>query len=105
MKNDSFFKVRKNRNRPALKSVVYETPKKKPLRTLIARAMEIRNHLDGVRPLYNELDQIVLALSTVRPEKLEKWGVAVVDNFEAKNTQFKTTAISRFSIEFKGGRR
>lgn len=76
-----------------------------PMRFGMLPTVAIRFHrTDVVKPFYNELDQITLSLSTVKPEKLQRWGAVIVDNFEAKNTQFKTTAISRFTIEFKGGR-
>lgn len=100
----TIFKVRKSRNRPALKSVVYAKPKRKTIREMVARAAEIKNHIDAVKPLYGELDEITLALATLKPEKLELWGVAIVDNFRSQNTSFKTIGISRYSLQFRGGR-
>lgn len=103
MKFDSIFKVRKSRKaRPPLvkpKSRVYEEPKPKKLSKMVERARAITQQLDEVKPLYHELDEIVAALVAAK-EGLSRYGVAIKDNFEVKNTQFKTVAMRRYDIEW-----
>lgn len=66
---------------------------------LVKRAQEIQAQLDTVKPLYSELDEITQALVAVRTG-LAKYGVTVVDNFEAKNTVFKATGVKRFELRW-----
>ncbi len=95
------FKIRKSRKQPKINpSPVYELPKKKTIRKLVERARAINDQLSEVKPLYNELDQITLALSQVG-EELPQYGVILVDNFSGTNTQFKkVTSFRRFELKW-----
>lgn len=98
---DDIFKVRKGRSIPRLGSRVYKV-KEKDIQKLVKRAQAITAQLSEVKPLYHELDEITQALMTVR-EALERknYGVAIIDNFESKNTCFKTVGIARYSLQWK----
>lgn len=93
------FKVR-NRKGPKLKqpSRVYAKPK--DVKKLVKRARLIQLQLAEVKPLYGELEEITMALLQVK-DKLAKHGVAIVDKFADKNTQFKTVAITRYELAIK----
>ncbi len=94
------FKIRKSRKAPKIgPSNVYELPGKKNVKKLVERARAISEQLDEVKPLYNELDQITLALSMVK-DLLPKHGVTMVDNFSEKNTQFKVASFRRFELKW-----
>ncbi len=115
------FKIRQNRDRAKVadpfkvrlqsktttiryRSAVYEPPKNpKEIGVLVARARSIRQQLDEVKPLYNELDQITLALMNAQ-EALRRhgkqFGVELVDNFAEKNTAFRVAAIRRFELKW-----
>jgi hypothetical protein len=98
--SDDIFKIRKGRKRPKIgPSNVYELPNDKNVKKLVERARAISAQLDEVKPLYNELDQITLALAMVK-DKLPKHGVTMVDNFSAKNTQFKVASFRRFELRW-----
>lgn len=86
---------------PELKSRVYKKPKSGDIKTLAKRARAIMKQLDEVKPLYRELDEITLALFGVG-DKLRDFGLVVVDNFEEKNTMFKTSAFKRFDLKWTG---
>lgn len=99
------FQVRRARTQPSIqKPDVYGKPTPKNIAKLVARAKAISRQLDEVKPLYNELDQITFALNAVK-ERLATYGVAVVDNFEAKNTMFKTVGMRRYDLKwtYRGG--
>lgn len=98
--SDEIFKIRKSRKQPKVgPSNVYEIPNDKNVKKLVKRARAISAQLDEVKPLYNELDQITLALAMVK-DKLPKHGVTMVDNFSAKNTQFKVASFRRFELRW-----
>lgn len=101
MKRD-IFKIKKSSLGPRItrnNGSIYKI-KVKDIDKLIDRAKRINKQLSEVKPLYSELEEITMALLTVR-DHLERRGVAVVDNFENKNTQFKTVAISRYLLQWK----
>lgn len=72
---------------------------KKQIGRLVERAKWIRMQLDEVKPLYKELDAIVLALVPME-EELGKYGVILVDNFLEKNTCFKVASVNRYQLEW-----
>ena len=96
------FKTRKTnwRTFPPLHSKVYQPPTPRTVAKMIERAKIISRHLDEVKPLYQELDEITLALANVRNTLHPKHGVVIVDNFKEKNTRFKTVGIRRFEIKW-----
>ncbi len=111
MKKDPF-KIRKSHKLPKLSDSPNKGPykikiKEKDLSKMLVRAEKIQLQLDQVRPLYRELDEITSALfnaslaSTKMRAFLEKKGVALIDNFADKNTQFKTVAIKRYELRWR----
>ena len=77
-------------------------PKPRDMRYLIERAKEIEEELSGVRPLYNEMDQIVNQIldHCKNGMDLSSYGVNLIDQFENKGTCFKTVAFSRWKLEW-----
>ena len=96
------FKTRKTNGRsfPPLQSKVYQAPTPKTVSKMVERARAITRQLDEVKPLYQELDEITLALTNVRHALHPKHGIVIVDNFKERNTQFKTVGIRRFEIKW-----
>lgn len=97
------------KSRPKLKkkpkaSKVYKKASDKEIGKLVKRAFLISKQLDEVKPLYHELDEITQALLNVQALKkdgaLEKYGVAIVDQFNEKNTVFRTVGIKRFQLNW-----
>lgn len=71
---------------------------KKPNTKMLAiRAKEIKKHLDRVKPLYKELDEIT-DFFIEHKENLTKYGIAIQDNFESANTAWKSTPMRRFEL-------
>lgn len=100
MSDKDIFKIRKGRKRPKVgDSNVYELPGKKSIRKLVERAHAISMQLDEVKPLYNELDQITLALAQVQ-DQLPEHGVTMVDNFSDRNSNFKVASFRRFELKW-----
>lgn len=106
-KKDPFFKIKQ---RPGIrtpiraKSKVYKKASDKDVGRLVKRAYAISKQLDEVKPLYGELDEITHALLNVQALKkngaLEKYGVAIVDQYAEKNTAFRTVGIQRFKLNW-----
>lgn len=73
------------------------------MKRLIQRAVEIQAILDQVKPLYKELDEIVVALANrgFRAGKHNGAVVVLVDNFDGKNTCFRATGVKRFELSIK----
>lgn len=101
------FKVRLRSKTTTIRyrSAVYEAPKSAAeIGKLVHRARSIRQQLDEVKPLYNELDEITLALmnaqETLRKHGM-KFGVELIDNFAEKNTAFRVARINRFELKWK----
>lgn len=86
------------------KTVDYNTLSR--LGEVVNRIAEIRNQLDAVKPLYEELDVLTLELQTISgsPSSTPKYQtnttpvmyVSVVDNFLDRNTVFRPTGVRRF---------
>lgn len=73
-------------------------------RKLLDRAVEIQAILNQVKPLYNELDEIIAELVRVgfkREAFFSGYELILVDNFEKKNTVFKATGIRRFDLKIE----
>lgn len=83
------------------KTVDYNT-----LSKLVNRIAQIRDQLDAVKPLYEELDELTLELHTISgaSSSTPKYQtnttpvkyVSVVDNFMDRNTVFRPTGVRRF---------
>lgn len=72
-------------------------------RSLKKRAAEIVRILDNCKPLYKELDEITTYLveSEVVEFKIDGRRYLIVDNFAAKNTQFKASFMRRYEVKAK----
>lgn len=71
---------------------------------IIQRLMELKVILEGVKPLYNEMDELIMALSDNEPDgHLTQINndtfVVLIDNFKYKNVSFKVAAVRRFEFE------
>lgn len=72
--------------------------------TKLRRLLEIKSQLEGIKPLYEEIDAINMELSeTMAPgtivvdsnlDTVHKF----VDNFATKNTAFKVASVRRFDV-------
>lgn len=76
-------------------------PKKPKTMDLFIRAIEIKQQLDAMKPLYDELDKITMQIleSGRTIGETTKATVILVDNFEDKNCVFKPAAIRRFELK------
>jgi hypothetical protein len=66
----------------------------------LARAAAIKAQLESMKPLYDELDAIVVRVSK-HIQKVHNVGntvFTIVDNFEAKNTVFRPCGVKRFEL-------
>lgn len=103
----NIFKVRLQSKTTTVRgrSAVYAPPKSaSEIGKLVNRARSIRQQLDEVKPLYNELDQITLALMNAQAivrKHGDRFGVELVDNFADKNTAFRVAAIRRFELKWR----
>jgi hypothetical protein len=61
------------------------------------RAREIALALARVKPLYQELDELTELFIDAKAN-LSKYGLAIQDNFETKNTAWKSTPMRRFEL-------
>lgn len=74
------------------------------LKNLVTRASEIQQILEQVKPLYAELDAITMELamhSEGKPFTSAGRQVIIEDNFESKNSSWKSVAIRRFVLKIK----
>ena len=105
-KKPSPFKVKSSRRssaaRPAAPSREKASSTPSFTEAYIKRAKYLIARLDDVKLLYNELERITLALVDVPSSELAQYGVAIVDNYEAKNVQFKTVAMRRYELKWLG---
>jgi hypothetical protein len=76
---------------------------KQATKKLIERALKIQQSLEQNKPLYQELDEIVLKLANegFTSDKFENVEVEIVDNFASKNTCFKVAGVKRFELKVK----
>ncbi len=76
---------------------------KQATRKLIERALKIQQKLEENKPLYKELDEIVLNLASqgFSHDTLENLEIELVDNFADKNTCFKVAGVKRFDLKVK----
>ena len=72
----------------------------------LQRVLEIKQTLDSVKPLYEELEQITLSLLTDAASihgynHLQGFGhvFTIVDNFQEKNTVYRPAAVKRFELK------
>lgn len=74
---------------------------KKQIEAMAKRAAEVLAQLESMKPLYNELDKLTQDLmeSGATGTDLGKLKLVLVDNFETKNTVFKTTSIKRYELK------
>jgi hypothetical protein len=86
------FKLRKSRNGNDMKY--------KEIKDLLSRAVEIHNTLAGVKPMYKELDDIILLLRLSGTTHFCAGGynLTIVDNFAESNVSFKVAAIRQYDI-------
>lgn len=66
-------------------------------RKLAERIKEIKFEMERIKPLYSELDELTDMLVGL-DLNLSKYGIAIQDNFESKNTAWKSTAMRRFEL-------
>lgn len=72
----------------------------KKIKALAKQAAEVMEKLDSMKPLYNELDQLVNALMEAGLEPgQDHYGLTLIDNFAAKNTVFRTTSVKRYELK------
>jgi hypothetical protein len=68
----------------------------------LMRAAEIKRQLDFAKPMYEELDAIVVRVNAAmgKSKTMEVGGTVftVVDNFESKNTVFRPCGVKRFEL-------
>lgn len=97
----------KTRAKIKRKQAVVKT-KKRPVddseikkKDLIKRALELLVLLEQNKVLYKEMDQITLELLEmgVMQGSYGKQQIALIDNFEDKNTAFRVARIKRFEIK------
>lgn len=76
--------------------------KRKSVKSLVKRAIEIQTELEKVKPLYSELDQIIQTLveREVSEYALGPIKVRLIDNFEKKNSCFRAVAIKRYELKY-----
>lgn len=67
----------------------------------LKRLLEIRAQLEANKPLYAELDSIVVELSKKVKREYVIGGllIQIVDNFATKNTCFRPAAVKRFDVK------
>lgn len=67
----------------------------------LKRLLEIRAELEANKPLYAELDAIVVELSKKVKREYVVGGflIEIVDNFATKNTCFRPAAVKRFDVK------
>jgi len=67
----------------------------------IKRLLQIRAELKANKPLYAELDAIIVELSkkVKREYVVDGLKIEIVDNFETKNTCFRPAAVKRFDVK------
>lgn len=72
-------------------------------RQLIERALKIQQKLEENKPLYQELDEIVLKLANdgFTHDTIDNVEVELVDNFATKNTCFKVAGVKRYDLKIK----
>ena len=72
---------------------------------VLARIIQIKATLDNNKPLYEELDQLVLSLKgRIGTDKEVIFGgkaLTVVDNFSEKNTVFRPCGVKRFDLDME----
>lgn len=96
--NKDPFKIRKSR--PVSKRLSVKTTPKvlkpKDVARMASQANALITAIHEVKPLYDELDEITLALVG---QDLSKYGLIMVDNFASENKRFKGTFVSRFELK------
>ncbi len=70
----------------------------KEIERLLRRAKKIMSQIDSVKPLYSELDDILLTLA-VKFKFRGNDKFSIQDQFKNKNTAFKTVSMSRYRLE------
>jgi hypothetical protein len=97
------FKIRSSRKNRT--KVVQAKTKKPVIQTdyigLILKARKLLKQLEAVKPLYKELDAITEVLQSLGFS--DAHGIAMVDNFAAKNVVWKSSAMRRFELKIVGG--
>lgn len=76
----------------------------KKLKTLMAKAAEIKAKLDAVKPLYDEMDKLTMQIAELtQPGEYEipDYEVTLVDNFAQKNVCFRPAAVRRFELKIE----
>lgn len=75
----------------------------KKTKLLIERALKIQQELEHNKPLYKEMDEIIIQLARegFTGADLGNIQVELVDNFEEKNTCFKVAGVKRFDLKVK----
>lgn len=80
--------------------------KKADVAKMLFRLMYLRQKLEGVKKLYEEVDDLTLKIMSSKkvPKTLElngkKIDVAVVDNFAEKNVVWRAAGVRRWDIRF-----
>ena len=74
--------------------------KKRPsiLQIQIREAICMLDELESIKYLYEQLDNLSIALK-YHNEFIKKYGITVVDNFEMKNTFWKSQPIRRYELK------
>lgn len=75
---------------------------------IVNRIAEIKNTLESVKPLYDELDELTGELGEVAEVNQtlatnDGRFVTLIDNFADKNTVFRPAAVKRFDVELLTG--
>lgn len=81
------------------------TPEESKQNEIIQRIIDLKARLDANKPLYEELDRLVLELKGTLGVSNEVTAfdhyVEVVDNFAEKNTVFRPCGVKRFEVKIE----
>ena len=68
---------------------------------LARKAAKVMKELEGMKPLYTELDRLTAELIDLGMESvsLGKNKMVLIDNFSEKNTVFRPAAVRRFELK------
>lgn len=72
---------------------------KQKISKMVARVIEIKGYLEGVKSLYKELDELTLILAKVIPIGEQVGSIVIKDNFEEQNTVFRVHGVRRYEVE------
>lgn len=67
--------------------------------TTLARIAELLTALEAIKPLYEELDALVVEYVAAHGTGPTPAGIEVVDNFADRNTVFRVAGVKRFEAK------